>query len=217
MTRDLYELLGVQRDATAEEIHAAFRALSKLHHPDIGGDPEEFKAMKLADEVLTDPERRAKYDTTGDTGNDGGPERLKADALATLASVLGIAIEMQNPVFGNQNLINDMRQILETKKLEVVADKSRFKSTVDKLQKIKDRITVKSGENHLAAVLESQIGKHNFNIGQADRAIEVATVALADLERYVFELDQTPPPLVLSDLLKQYHNTFPNQFFGPGT
>lgn len=197
MTRDLYELLGVQRDATADEIHAAFRKLSKLHHPDKGGDPEEFRLMKLADEVLTDPERRARYDTTGDTGDNGSPDQIKADALATLAQVLGMAIEAPVPMFGGEpDIVKTMRDILLAKKLEIVSDKSRFGSKVVKLQKIKNKITVKSGENHLAAVLQSQIEHLNNNITQAERAIEIAKVALKDLERYMFEVDKAPPLLM---------------------
>lgn len=197
MTRDLYELLGVPRDATADEIHAAFRKLSKLHHPDKGGDPEEFRLMKLADEVLTDPERRARYDTTGDTGDNGSPDQIKADALATLAQVLGMAIEAPVPMIGVEpDIVKTMRDILLAKKLEIVSDKSRFGSKVVKLQKIKNKITVKSGENHLAAVLQSQIEHLNNNIIQAERAIKIAKVALEDLERYMFEVDKAPPLLM---------------------
>jgi len=63
---DFYELLGVKRNATQDEIKAAFRFLSKKAHPDMGGDEMAYKALSLAYDVLKDPVKRARYDETGD-------------------------------------------------------------------------------------------------------------------------------------------------------
>ena len=59
---DHYETLGVQRDATAKEIKTAFRKLAMKHHPDKGGDQDQFKRIQGAYEVLSDPDKRAQYD-----------------------------------------------------------------------------------------------------------------------------------------------------------
>jgi hypothetical protein len=64
---DLYRDLGVPRDATSEQLNAAFRARAKVLHPDAqGGDTlatEEFKRVSLAYSVLRDPVQRARYDS----------------------------------------------------------------------------------------------------------------------------------------------------------
>eukprot|EP00616_Rhizochromulina_sp_CCMP1243_P009368 CAMPEP_0118998370 /NCGR_PEP_ID=MMETSP1173-20130426/63039_1 /TAXON_ID=1034831 /ORGANISM="Rhizochromulina marina cf, Strain CCMP1243" /LENGTH=414 /DNA_ID=CAMNT_0006949861 /DNA_START=53 /DNA_END=1297 /DNA_ORIENTATION=+ len=64
-TTELYETLGCEKSATAAEIKKAFRKLAVKHHPDKGGDPEEFKKIQAAYEVLKDDEKRQKYDRFG--------------------------------------------------------------------------------------------------------------------------------------------------------
>lgn len=59
---DYYEILGVHQKASPVVIAAAYRALAKEHHPDAGGDAEQFKLIAEANEVLSDPARRSKYD-----------------------------------------------------------------------------------------------------------------------------------------------------------
>src|SRR5207249_3713880 len=64
--RDYYETLGVGRNATQDEIKKAYRKLARKHHPDVNpNDPsaeEKFKALNEANEVLSDPEKRRRYD-----------------------------------------------------------------------------------------------------------------------------------------------------------
>lgn len=72
-TNRFYELLGVDKKATHAEIKKAFRVKALKEHPDKGGDPEKFKEITVAYEVLTDPEKRDLYDKYGEDGlRDGG-------------------------------------------------------------------------------------------------------------------------------------------------
>ena len=64
-TRDLYEVLGLSRDADTSEIRSAYKQLAKEHHPDKGGDPEKFKELSQAHETLSDEGKRRMYDMTG--------------------------------------------------------------------------------------------------------------------------------------------------------
>lgn len=67
--RDYYEVLGIERDASEGDIRKAFRKLARKYHPDVAEDKEageaKFKELNEAYEVLSDPEKRAKYDDLG--------------------------------------------------------------------------------------------------------------------------------------------------------
>jgi len=74
--RDYYEILGVPRDASEEEIRRAFRRLALQYHPDRNKSPEAeeiFKEINEAYQVLSDPEKRAAYDRYGHDGSPGFP------------------------------------------------------------------------------------------------------------------------------------------------
>ena len=72
--RDYYEVLGLQKGATDDEIKKAYRKLAKQYHPDLNPDNPEaeakFKEINEANDVLSDPQKRAKYDQFGHAGVD---------------------------------------------------------------------------------------------------------------------------------------------------
>ena len=74
--KDYYALLGVARDADADEIKRAYRKLARKYHPDVSQEPDaeaRFKEVAEAYEVLKDPEKRAAYDSAGRRWQERGP------------------------------------------------------------------------------------------------------------------------------------------------
>jgi molecular chaperone DnaJ len=75
MPGDYYEILGVSRDASKEDLKRAYRRLARKYHPDVNkesGAEERFKEINRAYEVLSEPETRARYDRFGEAGVAGG-------------------------------------------------------------------------------------------------------------------------------------------------
>jgi molecular chaperone DnaJ len=74
MPADYYDILGVPRDASKEDLKRSYRRLARKYHPDVNKDPgaeERFKEINRAYEVLSEPETRARYDRFGEPGVSG--------------------------------------------------------------------------------------------------------------------------------------------------
>lgn len=188
MTEDLYFALGLDGDATVAEIRAAYRKLAKTCHPDVGGDPETFRLIQLAEAVLTDDVRRAAYDATGAVDERPTAEQMKSDAIATLGSALEMALEVpDNPLNNSADLIATMRMLLTQKREEIKKDQGKFEKRVARLTKVKKRMSVKEGENHLASILQSGIDQAQATLRKIPLVLEILDLAFVELERYVYQ------------------------------
>lgn len=91
--RDYYEILGVPRDASADDLKAAFRRLARQYHPDVNKSPdaeEKFKEINEAYAILSEPEKRSAYDRFGHAGvtGPGGSPNINVD-FTDFADILG--------------------------------------------------------------------------------------------------------------------------------
>lgn len=108
--RDYYEVLGVDRNATQEEIKRAYRKLALQYHPDRNPNDKEaearFKEIAEAYEVLSDPEKRRRYDRYGHAGvrgngmPEGGPFEDLNDIFSAFHDIFGASGSVFEEVFG---------------------------------------------------------------------------------------------------------------------
>jgi molecular chaperone DnaJ len=102
--RDPYEVLGVQRDASEQQIKKAFRALARELHPDVNAhDPqaeEKFKEAAEAYEILSDSERRATYDRYGHEGLRSGGYAPNFDGFSSIGDLFDAFFGGSSPFGG---------------------------------------------------------------------------------------------------------------------
>src|SRR3989337_3876722 len=94
---DLYQLLGIKRAATWEEIRKAYRRKAKCSHPDSGGSVEAFNTLTAAHDVLSDARRRERYDSTGEIES-ARPDNFDGSAIEIIAQKLGLIIHAEQDV-----------------------------------------------------------------------------------------------------------------------
>ena len=110
---NLYELLGLEKDAAPSLIRKAYKQLSQKHHPDKGGDVDLFKRIKEAYDILISPSRRLKYDQTGST--DYISQEAKDTKMRT--DIIGLFFE----VVDKQDLFLISRSDIKTEMVNAVS------------------------------------------------------------------------------------------------
>lgn len=132
-----YEVLQVDTKATLKQIKDAYRKLSAVHHPDKeGGNEEKFREIKLAFDVLSSAERRARYDTTGRTDESPvTPQRVQMFVDQTMRTV----IESQRPDGSSDDPCWD--NIRDKIILSIVASRAPLKNARFQLQRHLERTT----------------------------------------------------------------------------
>ncbi len=100
--RDYYDVLGVPRDAGADEIKRAYRQLARRYHPDISGDERAsvFLDVSRAYEVLRDPSRRSAYDAALGAEAGGRGDWLTDEIAIDFPSVSSVLDRMRHSFFG---------------------------------------------------------------------------------------------------------------------
>ena len=181
---NLYELLGVKTSATVKAIRAAYRKKAKKAHPDTGGSDEEFAALKKAHDILTDPDRRARYDASGDTS-----ERSPDNSLSQVIGILATALEQVLAQIANRmgdpteyQLVKDMKILVGGQLDDIQRKRAQGKEALKKAEKLLGRFGVKKGENYLEGIVIGKISALNTQIRLLDsqeepikRALDILT------------------------------------------
>lgn len=98
--KDYYNILGVERTATAEDVKRAYRKLAHEHHPDKGGDQEKFKEINEAYQVLSDDQKRSQYDQFGASSGGFGFDPFGAGGFNVRYEDLGNIGDIFSQFFG---------------------------------------------------------------------------------------------------------------------
>lgn len=199
MPTDLYATLGIKSSnrpgVKPETIKKAYRKRSMATHPDRGGDRSEFEAVKLAYSVLSDPERRKRYDETGEY-DEGAPKQMDAASMILvqcLAQILAEIVNAQSGMFTadptGMDIKAKMRSRLSDTIIKCRADRAKIEGTLKKLAKITGRFSTDEPENLLESVVVAEVNKWQ---GSLEKCIEAAAnfqVALDMLDKFKYKVD----------------------------
>ncbi len=195
---NLYDVLGVGRDATREAIRLAYRRLVKKHHPDVGGSREAWAQLLLAHDVLTDPERKDKYDKTGEYSEEKPLDIVQMAALSIISQLIN------NMIMTDVDLtVQDLRKVgIDYLKDGIKGHQQHLKvleTAHERATKIAGRWRSLGEENQLEGVVRAQFAVFEdsrqrtlVQIQAYERAIQIfeAHTFKFDTQNFVIKMDQ---------------------------
>jgi len=101
VSKDYYAALGVQRDASEDEVKKAFRRLAHAHHPDKGGDQKKFKDINEAYQILSDKTKRQQYDQFGSAVFEQGASSRPGSGFGGFEGGINLDLDDLGDLFGS--------------------------------------------------------------------------------------------------------------------
>ena len=187
----LYQILGITPQANDAEIKAAHRRAVKAHHPDMGGDARRFQQAQRAYDILSDPDRRARYDATGieeDPVAVTEEQRAQSAIAAHIVQFIGSADDLNTT-----DIVVAIRGAMRRQKAtheEACRTIDRRLKRVDTLRERLHRKDDKEGA--LSALLGERERDLKSALAMEQAQIDVLDRALAMLEDYSYRLDPSP-------------------------
>lgn len=181
-----YTVLGVLPDAPAADIKSAYRSLSKTKHPDQGGSEAEFNELKLAYDVLRDPERRRRYDETG-VIDAGAADNRRAELLQYIAAKLvALVTGAKNPEA--LDLISALKSAIDNEMEAITKDRADAEGRKKRFEGVQRRLGVKKGkQNVLAPLIQQQIDAMTAHMTMANGALEMRKEARRVVGEHKFD------------------------------
>lgn len=192
---DLYAALGIARDASQEEIKAAYRRAARAAHPDReGGSTAQMQSVNQAFEVLSDPERRKHYDETGNTTPQATLEERAAQGLRMM---LTEALEQSDVGVVEFVIASAERTIISLTSIKVNAE-----AKIARLEKRRSKIRFKGkGVDVVALLIDAQIVQARTSISEAAAALEMVKTVRRLIDEYEEDFERPAArPMTLEDL-----------------
>lgn len=166
-----YETLGVARTADGEVVRKAYRRKAQKLHPDKqGGSEAAFRAIQIAYDVLSDPDRKARYDQTGETAQRPTTE---SQALSYIAALLPQILDSGMPV-STLRLIDMLKNKAEFDSRAQQLERQKWEQMLTRRQDALQRVS----RGPLRMILDSDIARITQGLQQIDERLVV--IARAD-------------------------------------
>ncbi len=195
--KDLYAILGIRKNASQKSIQKAYRKRAMETHPDRNGSKEEFLEVQMAYEILSDPDKKARYDSTGTYDEKVAPpiDPIENKAIVLISQTLGNTItELQN----NSMITRmDLAQLLRNKIHGGLEPQRRQKGILEGFQKtvgsIKDRFVTPDGMSFISDIVAAHLHSISKDLERVAEGIAICERALLMLKDVRFVYDKEEP------------------------
>jgi DnaJ-class molecular chaperone len=185
--KTLYEDLDIDKGATPEIIKKAFRKKAKQTHPDNGGKPDEFRTIAMAYNILSDEEKRKRYD------NGENPDHInqsnKQERVLNMVFAIFNNIVDRNIDLVHHNLFDMMRQNIQANQQNFKSEKDRNQNIIERYNNIIGRIKKNDKSALFIQLLDDKIKGCNAIIIHLDDNISMCDDALKLIKECEYETE----------------------------
>lgn len=171
-----YESLGVNEDATPQELKRAYRSKARDLHPDKGGDAAEFAEIATAYEVLSDPQRRLLYDRTGKDKEKPVDEEAKSLLLTLFNQHFTSAPEGR--------ILESISEHLNQIALNVDNERTKLKTRRSTLNKLRKKITSTAEVNLAHLVIDNEMKSVELGLSEVNYRSKTVSACKKMLKAY---------------------------------
>lgn len=191
---NLYDILGVDRDAGAARIRAAYRKLSSIHHPDVGGNADDFRKIKEAYDILRDEERRKRYDETGRT--DKSPVTPEAIRNVMESMIIGVINHERDDGSTDSPEWEDIKHkiilSIRASRREVVANIKSGEKKLARAKQLAKRFKPKQKADPVGEIFRDRIEAIETQLQSFRDALELSIETEKAFNEYDYEVEPGP-------------------------
>jgi len=190
--KDPYKTLGVGEQATTDEIKKAFRKKAKEFHPDKNGNADQFSEVAFAYRLLMDPEKRNRYDSTGDASE----RDMQTDVFNAIGTALLQIIEQTKPNVEYTNILQLLRLHFDKSRQGCMNALQACERDIKNLKNIMKKFKRKNADTPdvITNILTMKIQDHERQMSDAKAAKTICVAVLKYLEDFDYEFDPTRKP-----------------------
>ena len=196
--KSLYDILGLQPDASPEEIKAAYRQAAKDTHPDLHqNDPdaqENFQLVQRAGAILLDPSKRANYDLSDDMNQ---AEHESHPPWKQKLVALFFEVERQLLVDGvsykHKNLFGIMATMIDNSTKQELGNLKEIEKFIALQKEIQARLVTEGKVNLFSTMLDGEIRRMERDIDNVHAALDDNKKMLEELKAYKYTYEELPP------------------------
>lgn len=181
---DLYKVLGVDKNASQEDIKSAYKEKAKDNHEDRGGDHEKMVEINMAYLVLRDPAKRNKYDRTGETSSESFDVKFRGYVQQIFMSII------DNHDVDYTDLIGEFRAYNSNVITDNLNSCKEAKKRLNKLNKVLKRLGDNSGV--IGQVVLGNIDGLKMDIAMIEDNIKFLDDCAECLNSYHYSFDERP-------------------------
>ncbi len=190
-----YEVMGLAKNADGRAVKAAYRRLSAVHHPDKEtGNADKFRELQAAYDVLSDPARRRRFDTTGRTDeNKITLERVRTFVDTTIRTI----IEAQrpdgssdDPVF--ENIRDKILMSLLAARTEIKNNLFRTQRKIERAQRLTERFRAGAAFDPVGDALKKERQRLQEELHSHQDALELSMEVERVMKTYAYEVGPGP-------------------------